>query len=234
MIADYLSSRDMKDQLVNYYGHTRSWSQLGSALSSILAGFIVFFSGEYDKFSSSPQFPFLADFFLIRSYPNDLDKSPGYSSHSRKARLKGVSMEFINALKVKRNLKLLNNSALHTAYLKAMKDYIQPMMVSLILLLPLFTDRVVEERTALLIGFIYFIIFVLTSVASKNSSLLAESGIKNIPMVTLFAGLSAGMLSGLFYTFNIPLLAVFFFIFIYLNENLRKPVMTGCISASVD
>lgn len=232
MIADYLKSQGMTDQMVNYYGHTRSWSQIGLALSSIIAGFIVFYTGEYDKIFLFSTFPFLVDFFLILSYPKELDRSPGKSG--KKARLKVVLKESYNALKQGHNFKLLNNSALHTAYLKAMKDYIQPMMVTLILLLPLFSDRGEKDRSALLIGLIYFFIFLLTSFASKNSSHLANSRLKNIPLLTLIGGLSAGLLSGLFYSLNLPLLAVLSFIFIYVNENMRKPVLTGYISAAVD
>ncbi|MEZ5148180.1 MAG: MFS transporter [Bacteroidales bacterium] len=47
MIFDYLRLNDWKDQKVFYYGHTRSYSQLGSALSSLIAALLVFFSGEY-------------------------------------------------------------------------------------------------------------------------------------------------------------------------------------------
>ena len=234
MIADYLTSRNMKDQMVNYYGHTRSWSQMGSAVSSIIAGFIVFFAGGYEKIFLFSIIPFLADFLLILSYPDDLDRSRVNDGSAGSARLKTVYLNFRRALKKRQNLMLLNNSALHTAYLKAMKDYIQPMMVSLILLLPLFPDRAEEERSALLIGFLYFFIFLLTSIASKNAARLDRTGRKNIPYLTLLAGLSAGLVSGLFYAVHIPALAILFFIFIYVNENMRKPVLTGYISANVD
>jgi MFS family permease len=234
MIADYLKNKDMKDQMVDYYGHTRSWSQRGLALSSIVAGLIVFYSGSYDKIFLFSIFPFLINFFLILSYPKELDKSCGGDCKSSKEQLKGVLRDSWNTLKKGENLRLLNNSALHTAYLKAMKDYIQPMMVAFILLLPILNNRSTEERSALLVGLIYFFIFLLTSIASKNASRLANSGLKQIPLVTLTAGLMAGLLSGLFYAFNLPLPAVLFFIFIYVNENLRKPVMTGYVAEQVD
>ena len=47
MIMDYLKSRGWDEYASNYYGHTRSWSQRGSALSALLAGVIVFFGGSY-------------------------------------------------------------------------------------------------------------------------------------------------------------------------------------------
>jgi len=47
MIFDYLKINGWEDQKVSYYGHTRSFSQLGSALSALLAGFFIFFTGMY-------------------------------------------------------------------------------------------------------------------------------------------------------------------------------------------
>ena len=42
MIMDYLNLNQWANHKIDYYGHTRSWSQLGSALSSLAAGVIVF------------------------------------------------------------------------------------------------------------------------------------------------------------------------------------------------
>ncbi|MBI9108775.1 MAG: MFS transporter [Spirochaetales bacterium] len=234
MIAEYLRANNIKEQMVNYYGHTRAWSQRGLALSSIAAGFIVFYSGNYNNIFLFSIFPFLVNFFLILSYPNALDKSIAGKPESKKTQLREVLATSWKMLKTGKTLRLINNSALHTAYLKAMKDYIQPMMVSLVILLPLFSEKTKEQRSALLIGLIYFFIFLLTSLASQNSSRLEKSGLKNIPLVTLAAGLSAGLLSGVFYTAHLPYLAIIFFIFIYINENIRKPVLTGYVSDSVD
>ena len=47
MIFEYLKYKSWEDQKVHYYGHTRSWSQVGSAVSSLIAAIIVFCSGRY-------------------------------------------------------------------------------------------------------------------------------------------------------------------------------------------
>ncbi len=47
MIMEYLNLNGWEHQAINYYGHTRSWSQMGSAISALLAGFIVYFGGDY-------------------------------------------------------------------------------------------------------------------------------------------------------------------------------------------
>ena len=47
MIMDYLKINHWEDQKFDYYGHTRSWSQIGSAVSSLIAGLLVFYTGNY-------------------------------------------------------------------------------------------------------------------------------------------------------------------------------------------
>lgn len=43
MILTYLELNQITEQRVEYYGFTRSWSQLGSALAALIAGAIVFY-----------------------------------------------------------------------------------------------------------------------------------------------------------------------------------------------
>ena len=65
MIMDYLKIKGWEDQKINYYGHTRSWSQKGSAISSLIAGGIVFYSGSYRNIFLYSIIPYLVNLFLI-------------------------------------------------------------------------------------------------------------------------------------------------------------------------
>ena len=56
MIMDYLKLNNWETQAANYYGHTRSWSMKGSALSALVAGVIVFYGGPMKSFFSTPSF----------------------------------------------------------------------------------------------------------------------------------------------------------------------------------
>ena len=47
MILQYLKIKNMEDIKVHYYGNTRGCSQFGSAISSIIAGVIIFFTNNY-------------------------------------------------------------------------------------------------------------------------------------------------------------------------------------------
>ena len=234
MIADYLKKLSRKDQMIDYYGHTRSWSQSGLALSSLIAGLIVFYSGKYQMIFLFSTIPYVLNFFLILSYPAYLDKSGKQTKTKKREQIKVLLRSSVKTLTDRKVLNLLNISALHTAYLKAMKDYIQPLILALVVSLPYFTSYSVEQRSAVFIGLIYCFIFILTSQASAYAGRFAKSTVKNIPEITLFTGLIAGVLSGLLYICKMPLGAVIFFILIYLVENLRKPVLTGYISEHVE
>ena len=240
MISEYLYQRGIKDQMAEYYSRTRAWSQMGLAVSSLAAGVIVFNAGSYDSVFLFTLVPYLINLLLILSYPEDVDKSGAdeCSDHTEScgiaARFKMLLEEFLLVMKNGRNIRLIHNTALHTAYLKAMKDYIQPMMVTLVLLMPFFSGRSEEERSALLVGAIYFVIFLLTSAASSHSSKLKRYSPGRVIILTLWGGLAAGLLSGLAYMGGFPGAAVLLFILIYIIENLRKPVMTGYLAEVVD
>jgi len=73
MIMDWLKLNNWQNQKIKYYGHTRSWSQKGSALSSLVAGFIVFYSGNYNSIFIYSIIPYLLNLLLIFSYPKEIN-----------------------------------------------------------------------------------------------------------------------------------------------------------------
>ena len=73
MIFEYLKMNGWQDQKVDYYGHTRSWSQNGSAVSALIAAAIVFVSGRYDVIFLISILPYILNLFLMLSYPQELD-----------------------------------------------------------------------------------------------------------------------------------------------------------------
>lgn len=47
MIFDWLRLQGRSDEKTKIYGFTRSWSQMGSAVSVLIAGALVFYSGNF-------------------------------------------------------------------------------------------------------------------------------------------------------------------------------------------
>lgn len=231
MIMDYLKLNHWEDQKINYYGHTRSWSQKGSALSALMAGLIVFYSGNYESIFLYSIIPYLLNFLLILSYPQNLNHS--MKKDTNKSRLLTTIQSFAIIIKQPRVLQIIHTSAVHTAYIKAVKDYIQPLLLHIALIIPLLLSMNAEKKSGIIIGIIYFVIYLLSSAASKYAGRVAKINRKNIAYLTLIIGFGSGLLCGLFYYHDLWILSLIAFVAIFIIENIRKPILTGYIANHV-
>ncbi|MEA2077190.1 MAG: MFS transporter [Candidatus Marinimicrobia bacterium] len=230
LIMDYLKQRNWSDQKIAYYGHTRSWSQRGAAISSLIAGLILFAHGNYQDIFLFSTLPYILNMILIISYPKELDQ---VRKASREEALGSTFRSFFAVMKNIQVIKLISHSALHSAYLKAIKDYIQPLMLQVALLIPLIQDVNRDQQNGLSIGVFYFVIYLITSFASRSASSIEQKNRQNIVMLTLMLGFFAGILSGILYQTGLQILALVSFVMIYIIENIRKPIMTGYVADQV-
>jgi MFS family permease len=230
MIMDYLKFHDWQDQKISYYGHTRSWSQKGSAISSLIAGVIVFYTGSFQYIFLFSIVPYLINLLLIYSYPNELNKS---KQEVKKVHIRKTVVAFFNIMKHPKVLKIINSSASHTAYLKAVKDYIQPLMIQVAVVLPFMMSVDADKKNGLVVGVLYFFIYLATSRASLLASWFYDKNKLRISFYTLIAGFGLGILCGVFTFFNLWVLALLSLVGIYIIENIRKPILTGVISDNV-
>jgi len=117
MIFNYLKVNDWPDQKVDYYGHTRSWSQIGTAISALIAGFIVFYSGNYDLIFLASGIPYFINMLNIWSYPKFLDGDhPTFSYIVVKNQFKEVISAFIHSFKNIYFLKVLTSNNLNSSF----------------------------------------------------------------------------------------------------------------------
>lgn len=233
MIMDYLKLKGWSEHKTAYYGHTRSWSQIGLAVSALFAGAIVLFTGSYQSIFLYSVIPYLLNLLLLISYPKELDKTLKRQSETVKGKLVEAGSEFILVLKQPKVLKLITSSASHTAFQKSVKDYIQPAMVLAIATLPFFANIDEKQKSGLFIGIIYFAIYLLTSRSSKMAGLVKDFNRKNTARWSLLAGLTFGVICGLFFQMSFGWLSVLAFAVIFMVENFRKPIMTGLVADEV-
>ncbi len=233
MIMDYLRMHGWQKQKIKYYGHTRSWSQKGSALSALLAGVLVFYTGNYRVVFLFSIVPYLINLINVYGYPDELNHSLITKKNTLNPSLLMVFKNFVFSLKQPQVFGLINSSALHSAYLKAIKDYIQPIMVQWAIMLPFLLTLSSKKKSGIVVGILYFFIFLGTSWVTKNASLLVGKTTYKTINTTLFLGLASGALCGIFTSYNLWTFALLFFIVIYLIENVRKPILTGVLSDHV-
>jgi MFS family permease len=233
MIMDYLKLNGREEQAADYYGHTRAWSQMGSALSALMAGFIVFYGGSYESIFLYSIIPYLLNFILIISYPAILDRTLEPSEKKQLRRLQNAGRMLFGLLKELRVLKIIYSSAAHTAYLRAIKDYIQLVMVNLALVVPVLTVMDQEQKSGIFIGILYFVIYLASANASRLSSQLAKMSRYSMTRLTLVVSFLLGVISGLCFHIEFWILALLAFALIYVMENIRKPLLTGAIADEV-
>ncbi len=230
MIFEYLKIKGWDNQKVFYYGNTRSWSQMGSAISSLIAAFIVFYSGSYRFIFLFSTIPYVLDLALMITYPKELDgKIQVFEGRKVRDNFRKVIKEVIHSFRDVRLFKAISNISVYSGFYRAVKDYLQPVLNTFVLALPVYFVWTREQTSAMIIGGVYFIIFFLTSYASRESGRISEKfkGLTRPLNLSLLVGLLFGVLSGIFYKQDISVMAVLsimIFIGIYLIENIRKPM----------
>jgi MFS family permease len=233
MIFEYLKINNWKDQKVHYYGHTRSWSQMGSALSSLIAAGIVFYSGSFQVIFLYSTIPYVLDLVLMISYPKVLDGDlTKFESQKVSQIMKQVMKDFAFSFKDTFMLKAIANISVYTGFYKAAKDYLQPVLNAFALSLPIFVALKDKQRASLVIGIVYFILYLMTSMVSRNSGGFVDKyrNLCNILNITMLIGYLSGALSGLLILVGLPILSIIFYMGIYIIQNLRKPMGVAYIS----
>jgi len=233
MIFDYLKIKGRQDQKAHYYGHTRSFSQLGSALSSLIGGFMVFYTGDYRQIFLYTSFPYVFNLLLISSYPKTLDGMRSkFSRREMMINFRKVFMGFVHSFTRLQSLRVDANLSVYTGFYKAVKDYLQPVLQSLALSLPLMLAFEEKQRIAVIVGAIYFLVYLLTSYSSRKSGVFsARFQSLDVPMnLTLVAGLLAGAVCGLLFSNDLLIASVVIFVLIFMVENLRKPIGVSCVA----
>jgi hypothetical protein len=233
MIFEYLKINGWQDQKVHYYGDTRSWSQIGSAVSALIAAAIVFISADYKYIFFYSIIPYFINLLLMISYPKELEGKIKHQGESQiRAKLIKVIKESINCFKSIATLRVINSLSVFSGFHRATKDYLQPVLSAFALSLPVFLVYDENKRTALVIGIAYFFIYILTSFASKKSGKSADKFNHIIvPLnISMIAGLIMGVLIGIFYNLDFLLISILLYVGIFIIQNLRKPMGISYIS----
>jgi len=233
MIFEYLKIKDWEKHKGAYYGHTRAWSQTGTAVSSVLAAIFVIVSGSYPAIFLLSIVPYFIGVFLIMSYPKALEGETNLAKHiPLKEKFTDVVMTFFNAFRNKDMMKGLMNTSIHSGYYTSIKDYLQPLLQSLAVALPIIFFQDEARQTALLIGIAYFVVYLSTAYMSRSAGKLGAyfDNLAKPLNLTLVLGFATGIISGVLVHYGFLALAALFFILILLNENLRMPLGIGYIA----
>lgn len=226
LILSYLEKNNSLDKRTEYYGKTRSFSQIGSAFNALIAAGLVFYTGKYSIIFIASVVPYILNFFNLLSYPNYLDSK--IKDKSRKEFFK----DFFSLFKLQDTRSGILNASIFDSFFKTSKEYLQPILVTIALSIPLLTEYDTQTRSSVLIGIVYFFLFLLTSLASRNSKraseLFSDKG-KFLNFTYLAGGVFFILIWGVL-NLKFEYLSVAIFILFYILYNLRRPVNVSYLS----
>lgn len=239
MILEYLKIKGILELKVDYYGHTRAASQLGSALAALIAAALVFYTGSYRVIFLATMIPYVMELVLMASYPRELDaylpRMEGGLARRFIRRFGSAGRNSLKQLGHPPLLKGLFSGAGFDALFKSTKDYLQPILESQALALPVFLSFQDNQRVAVVVGILYFLIYLATSYASSHASSV-QGKFTSLPAavnVTLFAGIAILLIVGLSSWGNVYWVALAAFLGFYVLQNVRRPMMVGYLSGLI-
>ena len=132
-------------------------------------------------------------------------------------------------------MRALLNSSSFAGVFKSAKDYLQPILAALALSVALLNNLEDTRREAVIIGLVYFGIYILTSLASRRAYQFSErfSSLSKAVNLSYIFGIGFLILSGVMTQLQIIQVAVVCFIGLFLINNIRRPINVGIISDQI-
>jgi len=229
MIFDWLRHNDRLDERTKVYGFTRSWSKIGSAVSVIIASGIVILSNDYRWVFAVSIIPYCAGIWNMLCYPSSLNRRLDNGSIS----IKNVALHLLKSLKhafSNRGIRglIIRSTGFEGAF-RVSRDYLQPIIRAQAVALTACLALSEKDGTAIIIGLVYFILYMISASASRRSwrfVALAKTEDRASVMLLIMAAATiltaaAGFLAGVYI---VPIAA---FIVLYLLQNLWRPILVS-------
>ena len=230
MIYRYLDLREWESFKTLVYGRTRSFSLLGTALSSVAAIALALHLPALRAIFLAAVIPYLADILLILSYPGNLDEERPPVKQA--VTLFSFSGEVFRSLVRHRPLRrVLANSALFDSVFKTVKDYIQPITLAY-LTLPAAWHLAMDKETGdkVVLGLLYAAFALFGALASRYvHRLVPRFGVAGLAnRYALLTGLlffAIALLLGLGFFFPV----ILFYLLLNVLKDSRRPLLVHAI-----
>ncbi|MGH4037436.1 MAG: MFS transporter [Sphaerochaeta sp.] len=228
LIYNYLDMKEWTSYKTFVYGRTRSTSLVGSAISSLLAIVFILNIPSTNYIFLASIIPYLIDFFLILSYPAEIDSIK--ITVDKFSFRDTCSMIFKDILSRKKLRRLVAADSMYEAAIVSIKDYIQPILQVAILSSAYFSALKMDNDVILkiVLGITYSIIYIISSVGSKGAYRIEKYRSRQRSLND-FQILQAIILFVLSFVLDNTYLVVALFLLIYLIRDIRKPIFVDVI-----
>lgn len=232
MIFTWLRLNGRLEEKTKVYGYTRSWSKIGSAVSIPIATCIAFFTNNLNTLFLFALVPYAIGFVALSTYPKELNGHP-----EGEVRIKRVFVHMWqtirDSVKVGGLRRLMIESMGFEGFFDVVKDYIQPMLKTMVLGIPLLLTLSDDRRGVLLIGAVYCCFHLGSAWSSRNAHQLSKRcGGDDAASRVMWWCMSAvylAMLPCLILEFYYPVIALFFLLF--LLQSTWRPLIISRFDA---
>jgi MFS family permease len=230
IIFSWLEHEGRSAEKTEVYGLTRSWSKLGSAASIPIAVIVLFFSApnNYSFIFLLAIIPYLINIINFIKYPAYLD---GNIRHEQSllevCKVTWRTLKYIVTFVPLRRLML--HAMSFEGLFKVTESYLQPLIKVMVLTLPILLYCNDQQRTAVMIGVVYFVLYLSSSFASRRAGKFVK---------TLGGGVATAKCLWMLYIFSFMLiifgviigynlLVVGAFIILAIVQNLWRPMLVS-------
>ena len=235
IIFDWLARQGRENEKTKVYGFTRSWSKMGSAVSVVAAAGIVFVSRTYSWVFLLCIIPYAANIVNFLTYPSYLDgpRSGGAGISGVLHTLIGTFRDSIRSRPLRR---LFAESMGFEGVYKAGRDFLQPVLKAAALAMPVMLWMQDRQRTAVLVGAVYVVLYLLGSFASRHADAVArragseENGARRLWAMNLLA--FAAMVAGVLLDWTLVTIAAF--VALAIIQNFWRPILISRFAAHAD
>ncbi len=228
IIYSYLDSKGWANYKGFVYSKTRSVSLIGSAISSLLAILIILNLSSSNYMFLVSIAPYLIDFFIILSYPDDKVSDISHVKLNLKGHLISIKNGFVNNITFR---SIMFRQALFEASVASIKDFIQPILELIIVGSGIIAFRGMDgdENFKVVLGLAYTMIFLFSAFASSISYRLKKYNYLNISYILLVF-----VLVLIAFFINSYIIIIGSFLIIQFLQNSRKPIFVAEIDEHIN
>ncbi len=234
MILEYLRLTGQEKWKPDYYGATRAASKIGSAVNALIAAALVFLSGSFRYVFIAAAVPCVINMLNLISYPHALNGTCIHKDQ-QKPGIRDTFKYFTSIFRDSDARLSIINSAAFDGFFKVLKEYLQPILQAMAVGLPVLTAMSIEGRTAIVIGLVYFVLFLAASTASRYSGKFSRRirGISHSINITWILGFSMLIIAGVSREISIYMVTIGAYLVLFILQNLRRPLCVTYISDKV-
>lgn len=231
IIMSYLEEKDWFSFKGYVYGRTRSFSLIGSSISSFVSVVFLLSFNNLRLLFLICIVPYIFDFILIATYPKHFNEK-----HATKLGFKEfINQGFLQVKSIGKNaavMKTVMSSSVFNAVVVSIKDYIQPILQVILLAstVTIFNNLSSDDVLSIYLAVIYGALYLLSSVATRNvyrlGKLMPAGKLMSVYMDVFAIVL---LLLSLFIALDAVFVIIALYFVVYILKDTRRPVFVDTV-----